>query len=499
MRRNVMVVVGLAALVGGCGMFSAHSDAVEEAAGQTFTAQRLADIMTSIKGPMQFDVKTGAVITRLWTDMTLFAQAAAANKLTADSSLVADAMWPTIIQATAARWMDSVVVHKSKVTDAMIDSAYKADQVRGVEHILVAVDSAAPKEDKDKARKKAERFLAQLKAGASFAQLAHDSTDDPGSKADSGWYGLKPKATWDPPFGNALWALKPGEISGVVAGRFGFHIVRRPSDVESARFWRDSLTRATAGPIQSAYLNELTTTYNVKLDAAALPHMRASLDDLEGHENDHTALSTFNGGSFTTGDFIHWARAATSDPIRGTDQLAAFKAGPDSNFVGLLKYFTQVALLIKEADKNHVGLTPDEWKQMEAAFAAAVDTIKMNMGLTPAVLDPKASAHDRSRAAAERVDGFFNDLLAQKAQPRPLQGMLSATLRSREKTRFNAVALQHGIDLAKAKHSADSLKASGPGGAVAPPPAAPSGMKPAPGGPPIGGAAPPPPAPPKKP
>ena len=43
MRRNMMVpVVGVAALVAGCGMFSAHSDVIEEAAGQQFTAERLA-------------------------------------------------------------------------------------------------------------------------------------------------------------------------------------------------------------------------------------------------------------------------------------------------------------------------------------------------------------------------------------------------------------------------------------------------------------------------
>lgn len=498
MRRNIVVVVGLAALVGGCGMFSAHSDVIEEAAGQKFTVERLAEIMTSIKAPMQYDVKTGEVITRLWTDMTLFAQAAAANQLTADSSLVAEAMWPTIIQATAARWMDTIVAHKSKVSDAAIDLAYKADKVRAVQHILVAVDSTAPKEDKVAARQKAERFLAQLKAGASFAKLAHDSTNDPGSKADSGWYGLQPKARWDPPFGNALWSLKPGEISGVVAGRFGFHIIRRPTDAESAKFWRDSLTRATAGPIQQAYLAELATTYNMKVDGGAVPHMRSSLDDLEGHETDHTALSTYKGGSFTTADFVKWIRAITADPTRGADQLTQFKSAPDSDYVGLLKQFTQLQLMLKEADKNHVRLTPDEWKQMETAFGGAIDTIEMNMGLTPAVLDPKASQHDRSRAAAEKVDQFFNQLIAQKAQLRPLPGILSATLRSRAKTTFNAVALQHGLDLARAKHSADSAKANPTAGTTAPP-AAPGGLKPAPGGPPAGNAPPPPPAPPKKP
>ena len=500
MRRNMIVaVVGVAALVAGCGMFSAHSDVIEEAAGQQFTAERLATIMTSVKAPMQYDVKTGEVITRLWTDMTLFSQAAASGKLTADSSLVADAMWPTIMQATAARWMDTVVARKSKVTDAAVDSAYKADQVRGVQHLLVMVDSSAPKEDKDAARKKAEHFLAMIKSGYSFSKLAHDSTMDPGSKADSGWYGLQPKTRWDPPFGNALWKLKPGEISEVVKGAFGFHIIRRPDDGESAKLWRDSLSRAAAQPIQAAYLAELTTTNNVKVDGSAVPHMRAALDDLDGHKTDHAALATYKDGSFTTGDFVQWVLAITADPARGPDQITTFKSAPDSQYVGLLKEFTQVKLMIREGDRNHVRLTPAEWKQMETAFAGAVDSIEKNMDLTGAVLDPKASQHDRSRAAAEKVDQFFDKLVSQKAQYRPLPGILSATLRAHEKTKFNAVALQHGLDLAKTKHSADSAKANPPTGAATPPaapPAAPGAMTPAPGGPPVGNA---PPAAPKKP
>ncbi|MGH7523882.1 MAG: peptidylprolyl isomerase [Gemmatimonadales bacterium] len=501
MRRNMMVsLVGMVALVAGCGMFSAHSDVIEEAAGQQFTAEHLASIMTSVKGPMQYDVKTGEVITHLWTDMTLFAQAAATGKLKTDSALVADAMWPTIVQATAARWMDTVVAQKSKVPDASVDSAYKADQVRAVQHILVRVDSSAPKEDKDAARKRADHFLSMIKSGYSFAQLAYDSTMDDGSKADSGWYGLAPKARWDPPFGNALWKLKPGEVSPIVQGRFGFHIIRRPSDAESVKLWRDSLTRASAGPIQAAYMAQVTTANDVKVDASAVPHMRAALDDLDGHRDDHTALTTYKDGSFTTGDFVHWVLAITADPATGPDQITKFKSAPDSQYVGLVKEFTQLQLVVREADRHHVHLTAAEWKQMETGFATDVDSIKAAIGLTPAVLDPKASEHDRTRAAQLKVDEFFDNLAAQKPGThfRPLPGLLAATLRVHLPTKFNAIALQHGLDLARSKHSADSAKAnpSGAGGA-APPPA--PGLRPAPGGPPVGNPPPPPAPAPKKP
>ena len=491
MRRYMMLVVGLAALVGGCSVFSAHSDVIEEAAGQKFTAERLADILTRIKSPMKYDVKTGGFVTAFWTDVTLFSQAVAANKLTTDSALVAEAMWPTIAEATATRWIDTVLAKRAKVTDATIDSAYQADQMRAVQHILIKADSAGPKEVKEIARRKADALLAQLKGGASFGKLAVENTDDPGSKVDSGYYPPKPKGVYMPSFDKALWSLKPGEMSGVVTTVYGYHILRRPTPTESARFWRDTLSRKMAEPIIKAYNDELSKSYDVKVDGAAVPHMRAALDDLLGHASDKTALTTYKDGTFTTGDFVRWMNAATADPAQAAERVQQFKSAPDSEYVKVAKQMTQSALLLKEAAKNHVVLSAVEWKQMQDGFAQAVDTLKATIGLVPPALDPKASVSDRSRVAAEKVDAYFNDLVGQKKQLRPLPGILAATLRAREKTKFNPIALQRGLDLAKAKHAADSAKSAMPGsGAEAAP--LPGAIKPAPGGPPVPGATPPP-------
>jgi hypothetical protein len=487
MRRYMMVVVGLVALVSGCGMFSAHSDVIEEAAGQKFTAARLADLLTRIRAPgMQYDTKIGTFVTAYWTDVTLFAQAVAANKLTTDSALVAEAMWPMIAQATATRWVDTVIAKRANITDATIDSAYTAGQLRVVQHILIKADSAGPKELKEIARRKVDALLVQLKRGASFSKLAVENTDDGASKADSGYIAPRPKAFYMPSFDKALWSLKPGEMSGIVTTVYGYHILRRPTVTESARFWRDTLSRKAIEPIMTAYNEELLKTYDVKVDGAAVPHMRAALDDRRAHVGDHTTLMTYKDGTFTTGDFVHWIDASMPDPTQAEAQIQAFKSHPDSEYVSTVRSMTQSALLLKEAAKNHVALTAVEWKQMQDGFAEAVDSLKSLVGLVPPALDPKASVSDRSRAATKKVDEFFNDLVGQKKQLRQLPGILSATLRSREKTKFNPIALQRGLELARSKHAADSAKTAGPSSAAAPVPA-PAVITPAPGGPPVSG------------
>ncbi|MGH7583418.1 MAG: peptidylprolyl isomerase [Gemmatimonadales bacterium] len=488
MRRTSMVVsLGLAVVVSGCGIFAAHSDVIESAAGQKFTSQRLADLLLSVKAPIPFDIKTGELLTNMWTDMTLFAQAVAENKLKIDSASVAEAMWPVIQNVIYSRWMDTVINRKAKITDAAIDSAYNADQMRAVQHILVQADSGAPADVKAAALKKIQGYLAQIKAGESFSKLAYEKSEDPGSRPDSGYYGPKQRGTYVAPFEKALYSLKPGEMSGIVTTSYGYHIIRRPTEKESARFWRDTLSASLSEQIQNAYFAEMVTKNHIKVDGGASARIRTAIDNLDGHRNDHATLATYDGGTFSTADFVRWLGAYTADVAQGAPRLAQIKATPDSDLVKVLQAMTAQSLMLKEASQNGVKLSPDEWKAMETGFAATVDSMKVMLGLTPQALDPKASAADRSRAAAEKVDQFFNDMMSEKTQWHALPGILSVSLRAQYKPGFSAVALQHGIDIAQRQHAADSVKAAANGAAgVQNLPTPPGGLQPG-GPPPVGG------------
>ena len=94
-------------------------------------------------------------------------------------------------------------------------------------HILVAVKPDATPEQKEAAKKKAEELLAKAKAGEDFAKLASDNTDDPGSKAKGGDLGFFTQGSMVGKFEQAAFALKPGEVSGVVETEFGYHIIKQ--------------------------------------------------------------------------------------------------------------------------------------------------------------------------------------------------------------------------------------------------------------------------------
>jgi peptidyl-prolyl cis-trans isomerase D len=77
------------------------------------------------------------------------------------------------------------------------------------------------------ARKKAEDLLAQLRAApAKFADLAKQNSQDPGSKDNGGDLGYFARGAMVKPFEDAVFKLKPGQLSGIVESSFGFHIIK---------------------------------------------------------------------------------------------------------------------------------------------------------------------------------------------------------------------------------------------------------------------------------
>ena len=91
---------------------------------------------------------------------------------------------------------------------------------------------------REEAYAKAEALLDSLKHGADFAELAKKYSQDPGSASDGGDLGWAKRGQFVPEFEHAVYALKPGEISGIVETQFGFHIIQllqRRGDLVHAR------------------------------------------------------------------------------------------------------------------------------------------------------------------------------------------------------------------------------------------------------------------------
>jgi peptidyl-prolyl cis-trans isomerase D len=105
-----------------------------------------------------------------------------------------------------------------------IDSFRTPERVR-VRHILIKTQGK-PKADEPILRAKAEALLKQIKGGADFAELAKKNSDDTSSAVKGGEVGWVTHGQMVPNFEKASFALKPGELSGIVETEYGYHIVQ---------------------------------------------------------------------------------------------------------------------------------------------------------------------------------------------------------------------------------------------------------------------------------
>jgi len=109
-----------------------------------------------------------------------------------------------------------------------------AKEERRASHILINAAASVSDAEKQKAREKAQSILDAIKKNpASFADAAKKNSQDPGSAVKGGDLGFFARGAMVKPFEDAAYALKKGDISGLVQSDFGFHIIQL-TDIKSA-------------------------------------------------------------------------------------------------------------------------------------------------------------------------------------------------------------------------------------------------------------------------
>lgn len=106
----------------------------------------------------------------------------------------------------------------------MKDSLPKRGASVNLSHILLTVKPG--EEAKKAAYERISKILEQLKSGADFAELAKKYSEDPGSAPKGGDLGYVKRGDFVKQFEEVAFKLEPGQISGIVETKFGYHIIK---------------------------------------------------------------------------------------------------------------------------------------------------------------------------------------------------------------------------------------------------------------------------------
>ncbi|ADQ84690.1 SurA N-terminal domain-containing protein [Methylovorus sp. MP688] len=126
------------------------------------------------------------------------------------------------------------LIPKVQVSDEEVKKYYdenaakfQGNEQRRASHILISFGVSATAEAKQQAKKQAEEVLAQVRQHPDqFADLAKKYSKDPGSAEKGGDLGSFGRGMMVKPFEDAVFSMKPGEISNLVESEFGYHIIK---------------------------------------------------------------------------------------------------------------------------------------------------------------------------------------------------------------------------------------------------------------------------------
>jgi parvulin-like peptidyl-prolyl isomerase len=133
----------------------------------------------------------------------------------------------------AKRHLDAIRASVADVSDEELETYYRDNEVRltlpeqvRVRHILLTWKPMGTRDDRAAIREQMAPILEQARAGADFAALAREHSDDYSTAGNGGDTGFFHRGQMAPAFEEVAFALQPGEISDPVETPFGVHILR---------------------------------------------------------------------------------------------------------------------------------------------------------------------------------------------------------------------------------------------------------------------------------
>ncbi|MEO6525319.1 MAG: peptidylprolyl isomerase [Gemmatimonadaceae bacterium] len=462
MKRSPIFVFALSATtLAACGglkdALTAHVDVVARAGAQELSVTRLSDMLGNAKMQVPVSREVASLIARdLWVPYQLLGAAAARGDSLSDPKAIDAAASGMIENAKLGKFMESIAAKMPHDSGSQSGYESAAGGLYAARHILFMVPKGSTPAVKDSIQKKAASVRAQVTA-ANFADMAKKYSQD-NTAQKGGDLGVFQRGIMVKPFGDAVAALKPGDISPLVETDFGYHIIQRSTwDQAKAQFGQQAGDR-TRQVAESTYIAQAQVAAKVELKSDAAAKMKALAKDPMDARNDKTVVATFSGGDLTVGRL---ALVLLSAPQSG--RIAQqIQSAPDSLVRQYVTNMAQREVLVKRADSAKMGPTPEEVTGLHRDFVQAVAMTWKALGIDPTSLaDSAKTPAERERLAASRIEAYLDKIMAGEVQPVPVPSPLQIVLMNKFDAKVNAAGIDRAVERAqRVRVVADSTRAA---------------------------------------
>lgn len=448
-----LVAVGALSIVACDGLksaFTAHVDVVARAEGQELSVTRFAELLGKSRVPLQKNIAEN--VAQLWVSYHLLGKAAAHNDSLSDPKLIDKVMWAPMMQQRLGKFaqkLDSIMPPAD--TTNMPDKYLNSTEFFAARHILFMF----PNQDTTKAdsvRRRAESVRAQVTV-KNFADMAKKHSQD-GSAQNGGDLGVFPAGQMVADFEQAVRALKPGDVSGLVRSQFGYHIIKRSTYDEVKDQFTPQFAAKQKAVANSLYVAKVQETAEINIKPNAAKSLKDLAADFEGHRNDRTVVATSKAGGLTVSRVAQWLNGFPNlDQIRVQMQQA-----PDSILTSFVKQLAIQEILIEKADSAKVVLDTTAVNETRNAFRSIVMNSWAGLNVMPNTFgDSLKTAEAREAEAAKRVNDYVQKLLNQEAAFVDVPHVLATALREKYDAKVNAAAIDRALaEAQKIRTQADS-------------------------------------------
>ena len=408
---------------------TSHTDVVARAAGHELTVEQVVNLLApATRIPAQNEVIDA--VANLWVDYILLATAASKDTSLANVDLDA-VVTPYFNQQLVFQLRDKVVQPDTVLTDDELRQLFNTEQpnveVRA-RHILFRMPADASPQVRDSVMAKARQVLQQARAGADFAQLAAQYSEEPNAAERGGDLGYFGPGAMVQPFEQAAFALQPGQISDLVETPFGIHIIKvedkkLPNYEESREEFRAATIQRLVSEAEQAYLTQLTEAQNLEVEEGAIQVAK----DLAGkpgtqlsRRQANRVLVDYRDGELTTGEYLALIQQR---PAQDRQQVTM---ASDDQIRDWLQLLARDEILIAEAARQGITVSPASLDSARTELRQTLRESAREAGLVP--IQPN-QGESVEQAIERQVMALMNGIVSGERNVVPL-GALSFALRA---------------------------------------------------------------------